>query len=280
MANNIHQLRSRLRSIRSTQKITKAMRLVAISKLQRIKASYVKNRPYSETLADVIRRVLSQAGSDVHPMMDTSIEDTNPLKVVFTSDLGLAGGYNQAVFKEIIEDNKESKLLWIGTKGYNRFKNDEYQIVNDQVHSDQVKYEDILELGKDILARYENGEITSIHILYTQYVNATTYHVKEERILPVIIEDSDQPQHYEEIIFEPSARELLDYLIPRYVISELYRTFMSAKTSEYSSRRVAMENATDNAQELIDDLQLEYNKVRQAAITQEITEIVSGTIGG
>lgn len=279
MANNIHQLRGRLKSIRSTQKITKAMRLVAISKLQQIKGRYTKNKPYSETLAKVIRHVLAHSDGNIHPMMDTSIEDTTPLKIVFTSDLGLAGGYNQSIFKEVIEDGKETHLLWIGTKGYSRFKNDDYNIVNKQIHSDKVVYENILEMGEDIIRRYKEKQITSIHILYTQYVNATTYTVKEEKILPVTF-SKDKSEPYKEIIFEPNAEELLDYLIPRYVISELYRTFMSAKTSEYSSRRVAMENATDNAQELIDDLQLEYNKVRQAAITQEITEIVSGTVGG
>lgn len=278
MANNIHQLRSRLKSIRSTQKITKAMRLVAISKLQKIKARYIKNKPYSNTLADVIRKVLAHSSGDVHPMMNLNVEDNKPLHVVFTSDLGLAGGYNQAIFKELVNTDKQVQLLWIGKKGYNRFKNEDYNVVNEQVLSDQVNYQDILELGEKILQRFKNKEITSIHILYTEYVNATTYHVKRERILPVKIDSG--PTSYEEIIFEPSAAELLDDLIPRYVLSELYRTFMSAKTSEYSSRRVAMENATDNAQELIDDLQLEYNKVRQAAITQEITEIVSGTIGG
>lgn len=279
MANNIHQLRSRLKSIRSTQKITKAMRLVAISKLQKIKGRYLKNKPYSETLAEVISHVLAHSDDEVHPMMNTSIEDTKPLKVVFTSDLGLAGGYNQSIFKQLIEEGKDSHILWIGTKGYRRFKNDGYQIINEEVHSDQIHYKDILELGQDILRRYRNKEITSIHIIYTQYVNATTYDVTHQRVLPVELEVKKDLE-YKEIIFEPSAAQLLNELIPRYVISELYRTFMSAKTSEYSSRRVAMENATDNAQELIDDLQLEYNKVRQAAITQEITEIVSGTIGG
>lgn len=279
MANNIHQLRSRLKSIRSTQKITKAMRLVAISKLQKIKARYLKNKPYSETLADVIRKVLSHTDGNTHPMMDMKIVDDKPLMVVFTSDLGLAGGYNQAIFKQLTQENKETHLVWIGSKGYSKFKNDEYNIVNTQIQSDHLHYKEILELGQDILERYRRKEITSIRILYTQYVNATTYDVAVQQVLPVEFE-VDKEESYQEIIFEPSASELLDQLIPRYVISELYRTFMSAKTSEYSSRRVAMENATDNAQELIDDLQLEYNKVRQAAITQEITEIVSGTVGG
>lgn len=279
MANNIHQLRSRLKSIRSTQKITKAMRLVAISKLQKIKARYLKNKPYSETLADVIRKVLSHTDGNTHPMMDMKIVDDKPLMVVFTSDLGLAGGYNQAIFKQLTQENKETHLVWIGSKGYSKFKNDEFNIVNTQIQSDHLHYKEILELGQDILERYRRKEITSIRILYTQYVNATTYDVAVQQVLPVEFE-VDKEESYQEIIFEPSASELLDQLIPRYVISELYRTFMSAKTSEYSSRRVAMENATDNAQELIDDLQLEYNKVRQAAITQEITEIVSGTVGG
>lgn len=279
MANNIHQLRNRLRSIRSTQKITKAMRLVAISKLQKIKGSYLRNRPYSETLADLISRVLQATDGTVHPMMDTSINDDKPLLVVFTSDLGLAGGYNQAIFKEMAHQQKQLQVIWIGTKGYNRFKNSGLQILNEPIESDRVDYPQLLKLGEDILEKYRRHEITSISILYTEYVNATTYDVRTTRLLPVEFELKEKLP-YKEIIFEPSAYELLNQLIPRYVISELYRTYMSAKTSEFSSRRVAMENATDNAQELIDDLQLEYNKVRQAAITQEITEIVSGTIGG
>lgn len=279
MANNIHQLRGRLKSIRSTQKITKAMRLVAISKLQQIKASFIKNKPYSETLADIIREVLSHGDGTVHPMMDTTLEDDKPLMIVFTSDLGLAGGYNQFIFKELLDQGNTKDLIWIGTKGYKRFSELDYRITNEQILSDKLKYEQILEMGNDIIQRFKNHEITSIHILYTEYVNATTYRVQHERVLPVELPPGEQPA-FKEILFEPNASELLDLLIPRYVISELYRTFMSAKTSEYSSRRMAMENATDNAQELIDDLELEYNKVRQAAITQEITEIVSGTVGG
>ncbi|HHX53073.1 MAG TPA: ATP synthase F1 subunit gamma [Erysipelothrix sp.] len=279
MANNIHQLRGRLKSIRSTQKITKAMRLVAISKLQQIKGRFVKNKPYSETLAQVIRHVLAHGDGSVHPMMDTSLVDDKPLMIVFTSDLGLAGGYNQSIFRELLEQGNKKDLIWIGTKGFKRFNDLEYKISNELILSDKVDYQQILELGNNIITRFRDKEITSIHILYTEYVNATTYYVKQERILPVQLPENYE-SGYKEIIFEPSASVLLDQLIPRYVISELYRTFMSAKTSEYSSRRVAMENATDNAQELIDDLQLEYNKVRQAAITQEITEIVSGTVGG
>lgn len=278
MANNIHALRSRLRSIRSTQKITKAMRLVAISKLQQIKGRYLSNQPYSETLADVIRQVLAQADDDSHPLMNKKGADDKPLAIVFTSDLGLAGGYNQNIFKEIENKYSHYELLWLGTKGFTRFKEREYKLQNAVIESDSMDYMTLSKYGKELLNRYRKGEITSITILYTQYVNATTYEVESQQLLPVTIED--KPVSYKEILFEPNAQSLLDQLIPRYMFSELYRTYMSAKTSEYSSRRVAMENATDNAQELIDKLQLEYNKVRQAAITQEITEIVSGSIGG
>ncbi len=280
MANNTHELKSRLKSIQSTQKITKAMQLVAVSKLQKIKSAYLKNRNYSQGLRDIMIEVLSYNASIEHPMLQQPKIDDKPYYIVFSSDLGLAGGYSTNLFKYIHENNmKQAQLHWIGKKGYTRFKAEGYKISNESVIlGDKIIYEDIHKLGVKVIEKFKHHEITSINVLYTNYVNATTYEVVAQKVLPVTLDE--RKMEFKEIIYNPSAQEILDNLVPRYVISEIYQYYMSSKTSEYSSRRVSMESATDNAQELIDDLRLEYNKVRQQAITQEITEIISGTIGG
>lgn len=280
MANNTHEIKSRLKSIQSTQKITKAMQLVAVSKLQKIKAAYLKNRNYSQGLRDIMVEVLSHNTSIEHSMLKQPKVDDKPYYIVFSSDLGLAGGYTTNLFKYIHENNiKHASFHWIGKKGYIRFKNEGFKITNDTIIlGDKINFEDIRKLGVKAIEKFKRQEITSINILYTNYINATTYEVSSQKVLPVTIDE--RKLEFKEIIYNPSAQEILDNLVPRYVISEIYQYYMASKTSEYSSRRVSMESATDNAQELIDDLRLQYNKLRQQAITQEITEIISGTIGG
>lgn len=277
MANNLHHLKARLKSIRSTQKITKAMRLVAISKLQSVKQALMKNKAYSDAYLDLLTQVLTVCHQIDHPILALKTND-KPLSIVFTSDMGLAGGYNQDLYKAVeLNHQADSSYIWLGQKGYEKYKTKGYRIINEKTASDQLTYQSLSALGAQVWNRLLTGEITSIVVVYASYLNATSFEVKSQQLLPI------KPIHVAskvDIIFDPSPVAILDELILKVLNSALYQVYLQAKTSEYSARRVAMENATDNAQEIIDFCQLEYNKIRQASITQEITEIISATMGG
>ena len=267
-------IKNRIRSIDSTMKITKAMQLVAASKYQRQKDRMRKNKEYATQLKEILDGILSTVNND-HPYL-VRREDTNPCTIIYTSDMGLCGSFNQNIYK-VIESECTSKesIIMMGNRGNGWIKNRDYHVIDSYVQLEDDNYSLIASIAEMVLEKYISGEITSINVIYTEFKNPLTFVPHKVKILPA--EESKQEVSSVETIFEPSSEEILDDLIPMSVKSLLYSYYLETKTSEQASRRTSMENASDNAEELKQTLSLQYNQARQAAITQEITEIVAGS---
>ena len=275
MAQSKQAIRRRIRSVEATKKITQAMEMIAVSKFQKQKAMLEKNQEYSDTLMQVTYQVL-KAAEDQDSIWLKAKADTNPLFIVLTSDLGLCGAYNANVLKHFQNHQQDGEYVVIGTKGYSWFKYRNYQLKTPRITSDDLTYRDVDSLMLDILSQYAQGKITSLKVIYTKFINSVNFEATQMNILPFEGQGKDDGSKYVDTIFEPDATTILEELIPMSVVATIYRLHLESKTSEQASRRIAMENATDNAQEIVEDLTLKYNQSRQAAITQEISEIIGG----
>ena len=267
-------IKSRIKSINATKKITGAMELIATVKLQKQRNYMLKNRDYIAVLKDTITNILSGDIDADSPYLKQK-DNNKKVVIVFCSDLGLCGGYNINLTKLFEKNiNKEDEVIVIGTSEYKWFK-DRYNVINDIIYSDDITYPILKKLSNQAIRKYSNNEIGSIEILYTKFKNNVSFEPTLERVLPCTFDKAEKKVH-KEILLEPNANNILNNLIPMYVENIVYSRWLEAKTSEQGSRRFAMQNATDNANELTEELSLAYNQARQASITQEITEIIGG----
>lgn len=274
MAKNKQALKSRIKSINATIKITSAMELIANSKLLKQKEVMLKTKEYTEFLSSTINEILS-SNKEIENQYLQVKDNPKTIYIVFCSDLGLCGGYNvntNKLIKELVKN--EDEIILVGTKSYRFLKRNQYNIINPLTSSENVTSEEIGKLATMALGKYIRNEVGSIKVIYTEYVNSVTFHARCKQILPYTA--STDNVSYQETLFEPQPNEILDHFIPMMVKNEIFSLALQSKVSEQASRRMAMESATDNAMELNDTLTLEYNQARQAAITQEITEIVAG----
>lgn len=274
MAKNKQALKSRIKSINATIKITSAMELIANSKLLKQKEVMLKTKEYTEFLSSTINEILS-SNKEIENQYLQVKDNPKTIYIVFCSDLGLCGGYNvntNKLIKELVKN--EDEIILVGTKSYRFLKRNQYNIINPLTSSENVTSEEIGKLATMALGKYIRNEVGSIKVIYTEYVNSVTFHAACKQILPYTA--STDNVSYQETLFEPQPNEILDHFIPMMVKNEIFSLALQSKVSEQASRRMAMESATDNAMELNDTLTLEYNQARQAAITQEITEIVAG----
>ena len=277
MAQNRQAIQARIRSVDSTKKITRAMQLVAASKLNRQKQAMEENREYANALSEMLTVVL-QAG------MKNSIylqENEGKPAYIFaiTSDMGLCGGYN-ANIQRLIQSHvsPEDKVVMIGTRGANWIRSRNFNVIDELVDLDfDNDYASLSKKMDEALQLFENKEISSIKILYTYFKNTLTFVPEMMNVLPVEQPEEKETKSNAVMLFEPGQEEMMKQVIPLICKSTLYAKYLDSKTSEQASRRMAMESATDNAQQLRDELSFAFNQARQAAITQEITEIVSGS---
>ena len=274
------EIKRRIRGINSILQITKAMELVSTAKLRRARIRLAKTKSYYQTVVDDIRGILSVVDEN-HPLLVRE-KKVAVLYIVLTSDKGLAGGYNANVLrlteKTIKDDGCPSKLLVVGTKARDYFERRNYDIVKSYTGlSEDPEYSDARELAAMAMDVYKKGKVDAIRIVYTRFISTISYDAQVVSILPSdeLKAEEDRPAARTQIEFEPSPMAVLDYLIPMYVATAIFGALIEAAASEQGSRRVAMENASDNAHDMIDELQTNYNRARQAAITNEITEIVS-----
>lgn len=280
MAQNKVALKRRIRSVRATKKITNAMELIATSKLQRQKQKMELNRVYANTLFQTFNRVLGHANIQEIPYLTQ--REGKTLTLVFVSDMGLCGGYNSNILTKIKEFiPNDQPLFIIGSKGRSWLRRNNYELFGELSTGDNLSYGHISKTADKIMDSYLSGEITGLQVLYTKFVNTMTFEPTIMTLLPITEEilpnvDVTEEQLNQDIIFEPDAVTLINQLVPMFIQSLLYSYWLESKTSEHAARRMAMDNATDNAEELIEDLVLKYNQSRQSAITQEITEIVAG----
>ena len=271
MAQSRQAIQARISSVSSTKKITKAMQLIASSKLTRQRQIMEENRSYAQGLQELFTMVLRSAGDD--SMYLNENQGKPSFIFVITSDMGLCGGYNANVYRMIQDD-----VVMIGIRGSAWISKRNYNVKNvlSDLDEDDV-YDALSKCMQDALDLFEKKEISKIQILYTHYKNTLTFVPTLETVLPVSKPQEEKKSGmHADMIFEPDKETMLQNMIPMVTKSILYSRYLESKTSEQASRRMAMESATDNAEELQDNLELAYNRVRQGAITQEITEIVGG----
>lgn len=279
MAQSLHKTKRRIASVNSTKKITKAMELVATVKLRRFKNVMEQNNAYANEIAGIINHLFKNLEEENNPYL-TEAKSDKELYIVINSNLGLCASYNNNIFNFVTNNvPKENVVLFpIGFYGLNFFKKEGYEIDDTFVSiNEHLAFEEIRKLGEFITQEFINGKYRSIRLVYTHYVNSLKFVPDEAIIFPLKKVDENNNIGYEPIL-DPDAKTLVEELVPIYVVSTLYYKIIESQVSEQASRRTAMENANDNADELIDKLTLEYNKARQNAITQELTEIVSGSI--
>ena len=278
---NLKDIRNKIKSVKSIQQVTKAMKMVAAAKLRKSQENMEKARPYSKSIKETINSILPDIDRSLLPILDT-----RPIKkglfVVVSADRGMAGGFNANVIKmtekAVNEFGKDkSEIICIGKKAYDHFKNRDYNMV--QHHIDfwnDLKFNSAKSIGDDIVDRYRNKEIDSVHFIYNEFKSVASQIIRSEKLFPLEYNNEDNNESITNKVFMPSKNEIIKTLIPKYINVQIWQYFLESNASEQAARMLAMENATENAGEMISDLSLEYNKARQAAITTEIIEIVSG----
>lgn len=273
MSSSISSIKSRIKSVNSTKKITGAMKSVSTVKLNRMSKTTLKNREYKDVLHEAAKLVVNSP-CDFDSIYTKQNESNKQLYIVYTSDVGLCGSYNVSIVKYLHDNVKKDDYIYlIGTSSYNVIKKEGFNIVNEMIVSDDITYFDMVKVFNKASDMFSEGKIGKVNIIYNKYINSITYKTSEIQVLPFV---KDEAVASKEVILEPDPNEIFDSLLLLLLKNEMYNTFLESKTSEQVARRFAMENATKNAEDLITDLTLDYNKARQGSITQEITEIVSG----
>ena len=276
MAGQISAIKKRLQTVNSTRKLTKATELVATVKLQKYNAKTISNEEYASNLRRFIAAALKGPGPAIedNPYL-IAHEVKNPLYIVITSNSGLCGSYNGEMLK-FVEKNipKDVPIFAIGTIGYNWLMKNDYLVVKKYDELEDLQPRILNTLIDNILTLFTKYEINEIQVAYTKYINTLVYQPTIMKLLPF---EPEELEGDSDLLLEPDRNEVLDQLIPMYVSSQLYVMFLEAKTSENAARRNAMNIANKNADKLISELRLNYNKARQAAITQEMNEIVAST---
>ena len=275
---SLQDIRHRIKSVKSTKQITSAMNMVATSRLRHAKEAALANKPYAEKVVQVVQQIAATAGNDFsHPLL-AKHEDGKKLILLVTSDKGLAGAYSANACKAaeaLVEDKKNTPMVIVGRKGASHFKNRGYDVVKSVIGvSERPNFDLAKKLADDLVERFKTGEIREVQMVYTKFISAINCEPQVLKLLPFEAEEAEGP--VTEYIYEPDAATVLGSLLPQYLYTTIYAALLQSAASELSSRMNAMSNATDNAEELISKLDLYYNKVRQAGITNEITEIVGG----
>ncbi len=275
---SLQDIRRRIKSVKSIQQITNAMNMVATSRLRKAKEAAVANKPYADKMAQVVSDIAANVGDFSHPLLEVR-QEGKKLILVMASDKGLAGAYASNAFKEAvagIEDKSNTEIVAVGRKTDAFFRNRDYEVAKSYIGiSERPSYDDAREIAVDLISRFVSGEVKEISMVYTRFVSAISCVPETVQLLP-FGNLAGQGGTHAEYIYEPDAQSVLGYMLPQYLVTTIYAALLQAAASELSSRMNAMSNATDNAQELIAKLDLHYNKVRQAGITREITEIVGG----
>ncbi|MEX6457805.1 F0F1 ATP synthase subunit gamma [Moraxella osloensis] len=285
---SLKEIRAKVASIKSTQKITRAMQMVAASKMRRAQERMQLGRPYADSMRRVVSHLVKASPDYKHPYL-VSRAVNRVGYIVVSSDRGLAGGLNINLFKKLMQHVKqqksqsvETRFAVIGQKGVSFFKTFGGTVIAAETHyGDNPSFEQLSVPVQVMLDAYNRGEIDEIYLVYNEFVNAMTQNPSVQRLLPIaaesLVDETMANREYSwDYIYEPTTKELLDGLMGRYVESIVYQGVVENIASEQSARMVAMKAATDNAGNLINELQLVYNKLRQAAITREISEIVGG----
>ena len=285
---SLDDLKKRITSVKSTQKITKAMKMVAAAKLKRAQESAEKGRPYSEKMNNVILN-LSNGISDKETapkLLSGTGKDKIHLCVVMTSDRGLCGGFNSNIIKkaknyfgEILKEGKVLKIITVGSKGNDQLKRQYGNKIIENIsfkNSKNANYFDAEKVGRIIIEKFEKEEFDICTIFYNQFKNVITQIPQAQKIIPLNTESADENKLEDSYEFEPDEDEILNNLLPKNISTQIFKAMLENSASEQGARMSAMDNATRNAGEMVDKLTIQYNRSRQAAITKELIEIISG----
>ena len=287
MAGQLKEVRNRIKSIQSTQQITKAMKMISATKLRKAQEAIIQMRPYAKKLQQLLTNIVSNAEGELSSGLSFERPVENVLLIVITSDRGSCGAYNTNLVKlakSIIKDkyaaqaSKGKVQIWsIGKKGYENFIKNNYKV--DSMYKDlflHLNYENVQACSQTAVKAFEDKTYDSIEIVYSEFKNAATQRFVTEKFLPVPKVKGKPGSKKSDFIFEPSKEELIAQLIPKILNTQLYKAVLDAHASEHGARMTAMDKATENANEILRSLRISYNRARQAAITTELTEIVSG----
>ena len=287
MSGALKEVRNRIKSVQSTQQITKAMKMVSAAKLRRAQDAITQMRPYAKKLQELLSNIVSNSDGDIQSSLMAERKVEKALIIVITSDRGLCGGYNSNLIKlakqvagqKYTEQSAKGNLqfLTIGKKGYEHFGKNNFKIV-DQFWGlfSRLGFESVQEAATYAMNRFANKEVDAVEIVYSEFKNAGTQRYTAEPFLPVMKIEKKQGENNADFIFEPGKEVLINELMPKILNTQLYKAVLDANASEHGARMTAMDKASENANELLKSLKISYNRARQAAITTELTEIVSG----
>jgi F-type H+-transporting ATPase subunit gamma len=287
MSGQLKEVRNRIKSVQSTQQITKAMKMVSAAKLRRAQDAITQMRPYAKKLQEMLTNIVSNSEGEVSMPLAVERPIEKVLLIVITSDRGLAGAFNSNVIKltklTILEKydaqhKKGNVTIWnIGKKGYEHFSKNNYKA--DATHKDiflQLTFENVQKAAQAAMKAFEEKQFDVIEIVYSQFKNAATQRFEVERFLPIPKLEKKEGEKKADFIYDPSKEELIAELMPKILNTQLYKSVLDSNASEHGARMTAMDKASENANEMLRSLKISYNRARQAAITTELTEIVAG----
>ena len=285
MSGQLKEVRNRIQSVQNTQQITKAMKMVSAAKLRRATERIIQMRPYANKLNELMSNIASDSGVTIQLAQERPVK--NVLIVAVTSDRGLAGGFNSTTIKlaqQTIQERYAAQaqsgnvtVMPVGKKANDAFKKLPYKVIGDYaLMFSTLDFNHASAAAEWMMNAYKNNEYDRIEIVYSQFKNAATQLFQVERFLPVLKSASGKGKAAVNFIFEPEQDELVNHLIPKILKTQFFKVLLDSNASEHGARMTAMDKATDNAKELLKDLSIKYNRARQAAITTELTEIVSG----
>jgi F-type H+-transporting ATPase subunit gamma len=287
MSGALKEVRNRIKSVQSTQQITKAMKMVSAAKLRKAQDAITQMRPYAQKLQEMLSNIVSSAEGDVSMNLATVRPVEKVLVIVVTSDRGLCGGYNSNLIKLAKQTIREkysaqsakgnAELLPIGKKGYEHFSKNNFKVVDHywNIFLD-VSFENVQRAAKFAIDAFASGQVDAVELVYSEFKNAATQRFVSEQFLPIPKTEKVKGQKQQDFIYEPDKDVLIEELMPKILNTQLYKAVLDANASEHGARMTAMDKATENANELLKALKISYNRARQAAITTELTEIVSG----
>lgn len=276
---SLKDIRDRIKSVKSIQKVTSAMKMVAAAKVRKAQEKMEQARPYTHALEDVIHHILPDVDRNMLDLLEVR-DIKRKAYVIVSADRGLAGAFNTNIIKiaqnEIDHFGKENvDLFCIGKKSRDYFKRRNYNIVESHTEFwNELNYDNAMMIGRSVVEHFTSGKVDEIHVVYNYFVNLAQQEVKSEVLLPLVYDDEDL--NVRDRLYEPSKERLVSSLVPRHLNIQIWKYLLESYASEQAARMLAMENATTNAGDMIKNLTLEFNKARQAAITTEMLEIVSG----
>lgn len=277
----VQEVKERIQSVKSIQQVTRAMKMVADAKLKKAQRSIEQARPYAYKIQNVLSQLLPQIDRSLNPLLELrEIEQVG--LVVITADRGLCGAFNSRIIRAAEHelekyDPEQVSLICIGKKGLNYFRRRSYNIIGEYTDFfKELNFTSATSIVEVITAGFLKNHLDRVDVLYNEFKNIIQQDVVVEQFLPLEISEEESTESVEEFLFEPDTRRFVNALVPRHLNVQMWRMLLESNAAEQGARRTAMDNATSNAEDMIKDLQLTYNKARQAAITKEISEIVGG----